>query len=498
VTTNIEVGRALAAPSALRGQRVGGLAEDQWFDRKSIRVTPQRLADLEVGFANADGGTIVIGVAEDGTVQGTDTDPDRRNKLTQVARTMTVPPVRAHPQLVDCLTDTGQGDQLLVIDIEPSELVHANQRDEVYLRSGDQNRKLTFHERQELAYDKGQAYFEATPATDATLDDLDEDLLGSYASALQVDDWGRLLHARNLIKRRGDVTAAAVLLFGKTPQAFYPQAYVRVLQYEGHERGAGKNQGLLQDITCEGPIPIVLAEARDAIARLQPTRRALGPEGRFEQVPLIPEDAWLEGLVNAVTHRSYSLGGDHIRVDIFQDRIEVESPGRFPGLISLKDPFNTTRFARNPRIARVCIDLNFGQELGEGIRRIYEEMRNAGLADPAYKETSGSVRLTLLSLPLDRDTLENLPRGSGAVLVLLRRAGPLGTGEIVERSGRSRPYVLKRLYALEQAGLVEWAGKSRQDPRALWAAPLQRVPNHSGSKLQACHSMELTCGNVQL
>jgi ATP-dependent DNA helicase RecG len=285
-----------------------------------------------------------------------------------------------------------------------------------------------------------------------------------------VDDAHRLLRARSLIKRSGEVTAAALLIFGREPQAFFPEAYVRVLRYAGRDRGTGKNQRLTHDSKIEGDIPSLLMAAREEIKDLQPSRRALAHQGRFESVPLIPEDAWLEGLVNAVVHRSYSLGGDHIRVEIFDDRIEVESPGRFPGLISLKDPLNTTRFARNPRIARVCSDLSFGQELGEGIRRIFEEMRAAGLTDPAYRETSASVRLILLSLALDRQVLADLPSGSQELLVILRREGPLGTGELLDLAGRSRPYVLKRLDALAAAGLVLRIGKSKNDPRAMWTA----------------------------
>ncbi len=77
----------------------------------------------------------------------------------------------------------------------------------------------------------------------------------------------------------------------------------------------------------------------------------------------------MEGLVNAAIHRSYNIGGDHIPVDIFDDRIKVESPGPFPDLVDPRAPRDVTRFARNPRTARVCADLRFGQELGEGIRR---------------------------------------------------------------------------------------------------------------------------------
>lgn len=82
-----------------------------------------------------------------------------------------------------------------------------------------------------------------------------------------------------------------------------------------------------------------------------------------------------------------------------------------PGLVDPTNPLAVTSFARNPRIARVCADLRFGQELGEGIRRMFEEMRLAGLADPLYQQTSGSVRLTLSSEAVDRELEAGSRRG---------------------------------------------------------------------------------------
>ncbi|MBN8971626.1 MAG: helix-turn-helix domain-containing protein, partial [Rhizobiales bacterium] len=206
------------------------------------------------------------------------------------------------------------------------------------------------------------------------------------------------------------------------------------------------------------------------IEQLVPKRRALRSSGLFEDEPIVPRDAWLEGVVNAVIHRSYSLGGDHIRVEIFPDRIEIESPGRFPGLADPRRPLEIGRFARNPRIARVCADLRIGQELGEGIRRIFDEMRRVGLTDPVYRQTQSSVRLTLAAISrLDPALAARLPARSQEVLDLLRAtAGELGTGEIAEALGMSRPTAMNRLKALQEEGLVLWVGKSSRDPRAVW------------------------------
>lgn len=448
------------------GPALLALDEDQWLERKSARVSARDLANAMIGFANADGGIVVIGLHH-GKIEGTKGSPSRRNAQMQANVDFCVPPVRAKTRLITCLNDAGGDDELLAVEVAPSESVHANSKDEVYLRVGDENRRLSFARRQELLFDKGQASYEARPLPEATFNHLERELLDGYAEAVGAPDVQRLLRARGL-STATELTIAGCLLFASSPQEFMPEAFVRVLRWRGNERGSGARQQLLEDISARGPIPEQLLEARDHIQRLQPTRRALLANGRFGDVALVPEDAWLEGMVNAAIHRSYSMAGDHIRVEIFDDRIEISSPGRFPGLVDISDPLATTRFARNPRIARVCADLNFGQELGEGIRRMFEEMREAGLGDPIYRQTSGSVELTLLAEPVNRRLEARLPENARRIISALREADRLSTGEVGELLGVSRPVAQRELASLKEAEVVEWVGKSSRDPRAYW------------------------------
>lgn len=276
-----------------------------------------------------------------------------------------------------------------------------------------------------------------------------------------------MLRARGL-STDAELIIAGCLLFSTYPQRFFPEAFIRVLRYRGRERGTGERQQVIEDVRVEGPLPNQMLEARDHVRLLQPARKALVAGGKFGDVPLVPEDAWLEGIVNAAIHRSYSAAGDHIRVEIFDDRIEISSPGRFPGLVSLHEPLNTTRFARNPRIARVCADLNFGQELGEGIRRMFEEMRAAGLNDPVYRQTSGSVELTLLAELADRQLEARLPDNARLIVTALRRADRLSTGEVAALLAVSRPVAQRELAALREAEVIDWIGNSPNDPRAYW------------------------------
>jgi len=302
--------------------------------------------------------------------------------------------------------------------------------------------------------------------------DADATLIEQYADAVEAPDPQRLLRARGLATSTGELTIAGLLLFGTYPQQVMPEAFVRVLRYRSRSRGSGARQQLLHDERFEGPIPHQLMTARETIRQIQPVRRALTESGRFGDVALVPEDAWLEALVNAVVHRSYSLAGDHIRIEIFDDRMEVSSPGRFPGLVALSDPLDAPRFARNPRIARVCADLSFGQELGEGVRRIFEEMRSAGLEDPLYRQTAGGVELTLSAEPAERELEARLPDETRIIVGALRKADRLSTGEVAELLGDiGRPTAIRRLRTLQDAGLVRWVGKSPTDPRAYWTLP---------------------------
>jgi ATP-dependent DNA helicase RecG len=458
--------KALNGPADEVGAALLALRESQWFERKSNRIAPVDLANQLIGFANADGGVLVIGL-NDGVVEGASTAPGRLEAQMQANIDFCSPPVRARSWQVDCIDSDGEENDLLVFEIASSNVVHANQKDEVYLRIGDENRRLGFSQRQELLYDKGQASYEARPLEGAGFDLLDNSLLAEYVSAVKAPEPGRLLQARGLAVG-SSLTIAGCLLFAEMPQAFFPEAYVRVLRYQGQERGSGARQQLVEDIRVEGPIPKQLLEAKAQVERLQPIRRALKSSGRFGDVPLVPEDAWLEGIVNAVVHRSYSTSGDHVRVEIFDDRIEIASPGRFPGVVDLGDPLKAVRFARNSRIARVCADLNFGQELGEGIRRMFEEMRRAGLTDPVYRQTSGSVELKLLAELVDRRLEADLPEGAQAITAALRSAGRLSTGEIGDILRVSRPIAQRELGQLRDAGIIEWVGRSSKDPRAYW------------------------------
>ena len=251
----------------------------------------------------------------------------------------------------------------MVYHISPStKRVIRNTADDVFLRIGDKSKKLTHEQINDLEYDKGERYFEEEIVDRSSLKDVDSELLVTYKKVINTklsDE--EVLEGRGLLVN-GNLTIAGVLLFSKNPSKFYPNARLRFLRYEGIKAQLGQRLNLIKDINIDGPIPKIIEEAKVLIASQLRDFQTLDKSGRFKRVPEYPEFAWLEGIVNALTHRDYSLRGEHIKVTMYDDRLEILSPGKLPNIVDLKN-MRYTRYSRNPIIARILSELGWVKEL---------------------------------------------------------------------------------------------------------------------------------------
>ncbi|MDO8483487.1 MAG: ATP-binding protein [Candidatus Limnocylindrales bacterium] len=443
--------------------------EDQWLERTGSRSSARHLADLLIGFANAEGGLITVGL-HDGRVEGV-SGSGLVNGWRQAAMDFTEPPVRHRFEMLPCTNHAGDIDEIVVIEVEASEYVHHNVKGETYLRIGDENRKLGSFEARELEYDKGQSVYDGSPVADAVLDDLDDRLVDRYLRRVRAHSPAReVLQSRGLVAFHDGVprpTVAGLLVLGRSPQSRFPHAHLRLLEYHGASRETGSRANVARDVRIEGALGQQIDRAQRTLRRWLPSAIRLEEEGRFERASVIPEYAWLEAIVNALVHRSYTIGGDHVRVEVFADRLEVESPGRLPGLVRIEN-IRSTRFARNPRIARALADIGYGRELGEGVNRMFEEMERVGLPDPLYMQGPASVRVAFLADSLAGKVMDALPLGSERFVDYLSRTGRITTTQSVDLFGQSRPTVLGHLHRLAELGLIEHIGTSLKDPRGYW------------------------------
>lgn len=373
--------------------------ENQYFERKGIgekETKPSKIAEELVGMLNADGGVLAFGVADNGDIQ----DLKSIEKELDKYRTLVFDFI--HPACNIELEEVEINGKLIFLyhveqDVERIFCIKDNEK--IFLRVLDTNRELNRDRIQKLEYDKGIRRFEEEMVKDFDFEDLDIELLEEYKNRLNYKgDFLNLLYKRHLAKKIGDdyfIKNTGILLFAQDPEKYISSASVRYIRYEGTEALSGSDHNVVKDERFETNILYSIDVLMSFLSASFKDYYFLDmTTGKFNSVPEYPEDAWLEGIVNALCHRSYNVQGNAIYIKHFDDRLEISNSGPLPAQVTI-DNIKTERFARNPRVAKVLEDMGYVRQLNEGVSRIYDSMEKSMLSTPEYKEVNGTVYLTL-------------------------------------------------------------------------------------------------------
>ena len=176
---------------------------------------------------------------------------------------------------------------------------------------------------------------------------------------------------------------AAILLFGKNPQQFFPRAFIRFIRYDGIEAQVGKDMNVVKDVIFDGRILEQVEKAVEFIKIQMKEKTYLGQDGIFVTEEEYSEFVRTEIVVNAATHRDYGIKGTDIQIKMFDDRLEVDSPGTFAGMVK-KENIRYMHFSRNPKIAAFMKDYGYVKEYGEGVDRMCRELEAVGLPNPIF------------------------------------------------------------------------------------------------------------------
>jgi ATP-dependent DNA helicase RecG len=375
-----------------------------WFPAD---VPISRLATTLVGMANTRGGTVLIGVApRSAQIQGV---PDTEEIVDHVfqAALLADPPLVLPLPLV---AQTGHA-QLLWISI-PSGLPCVYNLEGRYLgREGSQTNPLPARRLRSLLMERGVLNFEAEIPLHATLEDLDPEKVLAYTRLLDLpgdETPEQVLLRRGCLRLREDgarsgqpldlsrlyPTYAALLLFGKQPQQWLPNASILAARFLGEGLA---DRFIKQEIS--GTLPDQLRQA-EAFLRdhMHSVVRLVGLA--HQETPEYPLEAVRELLVNAVAHRDYNVQGDNIHIHLFAGHMEVHSPGGLPGPMNLNNLLEA-RFSRNAVVMQVLADMGFVERLGYGLNRVMDVVRQNNLRLPQFEEIAGSFRVTLFAAEAD-------------------------------------------------------------------------------------------------
>lgn len=388
------------------------LKEDRRFERKSPRTSPRTLGEYFSMWANTvpDGGLIAVGIEDGGLIVGCKAlGQPELNEREQAAKTY-CPDARYSHKLVPVTNSRGDADYILLIRVQyrPDKVVYDSQEN-AWIRIGDQKHQLSNEECRELEIDKGQVDFEREPIFDVPYPEaFDLARIAQFTRSFrksrdlsyeQSDE--QLLQLRHLGKIDGGrfiPNVACVLLFAKDPSGNFSGCRVRFRRFEGTHEQTGANYNAVKDYWVEGNIPAVIERTAQILESQIREFSKLGPDGHFSPAPEYPHDAWFEGIVNACVHRSYGMRNMHITIEMFYDRLVIESPGAFPPFITPENIYDT-QHARNPKLMDAMFYLGFVKFANEGTKRIRDEMLASNLPTPIFeqKEVAGgySVRVTL-------------------------------------------------------------------------------------------------------
>ena len=369
------------------------------FKRDDLRT--QDLAKELVAFSNLEGGMVLLGVEDDGTITGL-TRQDLEEWVMSVCRDKIRPAIVPFFEVV---RDVKDNNDVAIVRVTRGYDVHAlwhNNTNRYLMRVGTQSREASQEELARLFQQRGSIRAELRPVSGATIANLDRRRLRNYFGDIRQQDvpadddddaWQSLLINTEIMNEEG-VTVGGMLLFGKTPNRFLPHAGIDAVAYPGTEQ----DYDAQERTALRGPMTPLLSEDGDIIENglveqaldfVQRNTRVVieADGGRRVERPVYPPDALREGIVNALIHRDYLLTSTDIELAVYSDRLEIVSPGRLPNGITPDRMRAGTRAARNQILKDVMRDYRYLEHMGMGIpRKIVRGMREHNGTEPDLVE----------------------------------------------------------------------------------------------------------------
>ncbi|EEZ0870461.1 TPA: RNA-binding domain-containing protein [Escherichia coli] len=365
-------------------------AEDHFNDFKSKQIAPNKLQETFVAFANADGGNIYIGIEDAASgrerISGFN-EPEEANAIISTLLENTNPAVENVE--VEYLRTPSNG-LILHVDIPKSPKVHYTASGDCFIRANAQKLKIKGERITQLSYSKGAEPYEKKAVDIVEVEDiLESEYYSDYLRRIGTTQSPRvfLKKQRLLTKKDGEFVpnVGCVLLFDEEPQGCLDtRCAVKVYRLRTTEAEYKREQLQEDPVTIEGPLEVVIL---NTIAKVKEYVDGASFKDGENLVKLsYPAEALKEILVNAVIHRDYSQKDD-VHVKVYDNRIEVQSPGRLPGYMTINNLYEE-RFSRNPNLVRLLHKLPnpVNHDIGEGLDTAKNELRKAGLVAPVFEE----------------------------------------------------------------------------------------------------------------
>lgn len=386
------------------------------FERDDVH--PDEIAEAMSALLNADGGRILLGVEDDGEVSGLTQPRDRaEQRIMSIAQNNVRPPIVPFWSTVT-MEDGREVGIVTLLGDSPGKPYRARigKAWVSFSRFGTASRETTREEEERLRRKAGIARYERKPAPQTGLGDLDLSLVENYFRVVLrrdtpkgTDEWTRVLANLGFLDERAGrpATVAGLLLFGRNPNRRLPQAGIVAVSFPSRDR----DHSPPDEEVIRGPLVSRLSargrvEEKGVIDRaLDFVRRNVGARARLEGGRrrvrrALPSDAIREAVVNAVTHRDYARETTNVEIVLYEDRLEVVSPGRLPNGVTVERMKDGMRAPRNELLRDVLRDYRPESQPGMGVRnRIILAMRRHNDTEPELVEEERRFTVRLWKEP---------------------------------------------------------------------------------------------------
>jgi len=366
--------------------------ESSKVEFKLDAVSAVNLAGEIVAFSNLDGGIIVLGVDDSGKICGIKRD-NVEEWVVNVCRN------NCDPSIIPIIErDNIDGKSILIVKIPRSYTVVSTIRGEYYIRVGSTKQRPTKSELARLFQRAQLVQFDETPVITATVHDLDLEKMDDYLEKLarkklresELTIAQQLKNFKVLTNYDGSdcATVGGLLIFAKSVQYYIPGSGARAARY----KGTTFTNELTDEKEIKGTLDNVIDRLVSFVKNNMKHSRS-GKKTRRIGKSEYPLAAFQEAIINAVCHRDYSISGSSIRLFMFDDRMEIYSPGSLPNTIDLEN-IKYRQFSRNQILVKFLYDLGYIEGKGEGIIRMCNAMMHHGLPEPRFELLGPELKVT--------------------------------------------------------------------------------------------------------
>lgn len=380
------------------------LHEGHFFDLKRKEVKPSKLTQTISAFANTDGGDIYVGIGETANDDKSKTRTwngfiDLEEANGHIHTIQEIFPFEQYLNVSFLKKTNGYG-LVLHIEIHKTKEILSASDSIPYIRRGAQNMPIKDHEDlKKLEFDKGVTSYEQQtlniPQAFVLESEVIKDFINQVIPSSEPEIWLR----KQLLIQNNKPTVAGTLLFAEEPQAALPkQSGIKIFRYKTKEKEGTRQTLAFDPLTIEGHIYSQIGKAVSKTIEMVESIKILSDNG-LEKIKY-PYEAIHEIITNAVLHRDYSKLSD-IKIIIFDNRIEVHSPGKLPGHITVKNILEE-QLARNGAMVRLINKFPNppNKDVGEGLNTAFNVMKKLRLKTPEIVEFENTVKVIIHHEPL--------------------------------------------------------------------------------------------------